>query len=127
MVVRLQMVVDRFDKKLRDTLSNVRSFIYHFSCKSQRTILCHTMLHTKTIVIDGIWSSIGSCNIDDRSFLLNYECNAVVYGRFFGNAMEEMFEEDLVDCEEIALERWRKRSWWKRLRNKLLIPFTKQL
>jgi len=86
-----------------------------------------TMLHTKNIVIDGIWSSIGSCNIDDRSFLLNYECNAVVYGRFFGNAMEEMFEEDLVDCEEIALERWRKRSWWKRLRNKLLIPFTKQL
>ena len=55
-----------------------------------------TMLHTKTIVIDEIWSSIGSCNIDDRSFLLNYECNAVVYGRNFGNAMEEMFEEDLV-------------------------------
>ena len=86
-----------------------------------------TMLHTKTIVIDGIWSSIGSCNIDDRSFLLNYECNAVVYGRDFGNAMEEMFEEDLVDCEEITLERWGKRSWLKRLRNKLLIPFAKQL
>jgi len=86
-----------------------------------------TMLHTKTIVIDGIWSSIGSCNIDDRSFFLSYECNAVVYGRVFGNAMEEMFEEDLIDCEEITLERWRKRSWWKRLRNKLLILFAKQL
>lgn len=86
-----------------------------------------TMIHAKTAVIDGIWSTIGSCNIDNRSFLLNYECNVAVYDKLFGNAMEVIFEEDLADCEEITLEVWKKRSWWKRLRNKLLIPFAKQL
>lgn len=86
-----------------------------------------SMLHAKTMVIDGIWSTIGSCNIDDRSFLLSYECNAIVYDRSFSDAMEKMFAEDLVDCEEITLERWRKRPWWKRLRNKLIVPFARQL
>jgi len=69
----------------------------------------------------------GSCNIDDRSFLLNYECNAVVNGKDFGTAMEEMFEKDLAECEEMTLEQWRKRSRWKRLKNKLVIPLSKPL
>lgn len=86
-----------------------------------------SMLHAKTMVIDGIWSTIGSCNIDDRSFLLNYECNAVVYDRSFGDAMKEMFAGDLGSCREITLERWRERPWWKEVRNKLLIPFAPQL
>jgi cardiolipin synthase len=79
------------------------------------------------MVIDGVWSTIGSCNIDDRSFLLNYECNAIVYDRSFGGGMKKMFADDLLDCEEITLERWRKRPWWKTLKNKLLIPFAPQL
>jgi len=86
-----------------------------------------TMCHTKTIVIDGMWSTLGSCNIDDRSFLLNYECNAVVHGKDFGSAMVEMFEKDLTECEEVTLEKWRKRSWWKKLKNKLVILLSKQL
>jgi cardiolipin synthase len=86
-----------------------------------------TMIHTKTMVIDGIWSALGSSNIDDRSFLLNYECNISVYEKEFGMAMEEMFIQDIADCKEITLENWRKRSWWKRFRIKLLTPFIKQL
>jgi hypothetical protein len=41
--------------------------------------------------------------------------------------MEEMFIQDIADCKEITLENWRKRSWWKRFRIKLLTPFIKQL
>lgn len=86
-----------------------------------------TMLHTKTMVIDGTWSTLGSCNIDDRSFLLNYECNITVYDEELGVAMEEMFLEDLYDCKEITLENWKNRSWWKRFKIKLLTPIIKQL
>ena len=86
-----------------------------------------TMLHGKTMVIDDIWSTLGSSNIDDRSFLLNYECNVNLYDEEFGTAMEEMFTQDLADCREITLENWKKRSWWKRFRIKLLTPFIKQL
>jgi len=86
-----------------------------------------TMIHTKTMVIDGIWSALGSSNIDDRSFLLNYECNVSVYEEEFGMAMEKMFIQDIADCKEIILENWKKRSWWKRFRIKLLTPFIKQL
>jgi cardiolipin synthase len=86
-----------------------------------------SMLHSKTMVIDGVWSTIGSCNIDDRSFLLNYECNAIVYDRSFGEGMEKMFADDLLDCEEITLDRWKERPWWKTVKNKLLIPFAPQL
>ena len=46
----------------------------------------------------------GSCNIDDRSFLLNYECKAVVNGKDFGTTKEEMFEKDLAEWEEMTLE-----------------------
>ncbi len=86
-----------------------------------------SMLHTKAMVIDSIWSSSGSCNIDDRSFILNYECNLNVYNEEFGKSMEKMFIEDLEDCKEITLDNWEKRSWWKRFRIKLLTPIIKQL
>lgn len=86
-----------------------------------------TLLHTKAMVIDGIWSTLGSCNIDDRSFFLSYECNVAIYDEEFGVAMEKMFTEDLADCKEITLERWKKRSFWKRFKIKLLTPIIKQL
>ena len=86
-----------------------------------------SMFHVKTIVIDGIWSTIGSCNIDCRSFLLNYECNVTIYNEEFGTTMDKMFEDDLAECKEITLENWKKRSWWKRLKIKLLTPIIRQL
>ena len=52
------------------------------------------LLHSKTIVIDGVWSTVGSSNMDWRSFLHNKELNLVVLGREFGRQMEAMFELD---------------------------------
>jgi cardiolipin synthase A/B len=68
------------------------------------------MLHAKTAVIDGVWSSVGSTNMDLWSFLRNDEVNAVILGRDFANQMESMFMRDLGDSNEIHLERWEHRS-----------------
>lgn len=67
------------------------------------------VLHAKTAVIDGTWSTVGSANIDRRSFLHNYELNVVVLDPGFGRDMESAFDEDLRDSKEVTLEQWRKR------------------
>ncbi len=74
------------------------------------------VLHAKTAVIDGAWSTIGSSNIDRRSFIHNYELNVVVVDPAFGGAMESAFNEDLRDSKEVTLEGWRHRPWGDRIR-----------
>lgn len=67
------------------------------------------MLHAKTAVIDGVWSTVGSTNMDWRSFLHNDEVNAIVLGREFGAQMEHVFEEDLRGSTPIDPETWAER------------------
>jgi cardiolipin synthase len=67
------------------------------------------ILHAKTAVIDGAWSTIGSANIDYRSFLHNYELNVMVIDPAFGRDMESAFNEDLRDSKEVTLEQWHHR------------------
>jgi cardiolipin synthase len=67
------------------------------------------LLHAKTAVIDGVWSTVGSTNFDWRSFLHNQEVNAVVLGTEFGDRMRKSFAEDVERSEQITLEHWRKR------------------
>ena len=74
------------------------------------------VLHAKTAVIDGAWSTIGSANIDRRSFLHNYELNVVVMDPAFGQAMESAFNEDLRDSKQVTLEQWKHRPWMDRIR-----------
>ncbi|MGH8855900.1 MAG: cardiolipin synthase [Telluria sp.] len=74
------------------------------------------VLHAKTAVIDGIWSTIGSANIDRRSFIHNYELNVVVLDPGFGRDMESAFNEDLRDSKQVTLEQWRDRPWKDRFR-----------
>ncbi len=74
------------------------------------------VLHAKTAVIDGNWSTVGSTNIDTRSFLHNSELNVVVMGDSFGAEMESAFREDLSDSAEITLQAWRARPLAERLR-----------
>jgi cardiolipin synthase len=68
-----------------------------------------TILHAKTVVIDGVWSTVGSSNMDWRSFLLNAELNAVILGESFGNAMEAMFQRDVAESARIDSESWSRR------------------
>lgn len=74
------------------------------------------VLHAKTTVIDGMWSSIGSANIDRRSFIHNYEVNVVVLDPAFGRDMEAAFREDLRHSKEVTLAQWKQRPWMDRLR-----------
>ncbi len=68
------------------------------------------LLHAKTALIDGIWSTVGSTNLDWRSFLHNQEVTAVILGSPFGVKMREAFDRDLAESDLITLEAWRKRS-----------------
>ncbi len=74
----------------------------------------NTMLHAKTAVIDGIWSTVGSSNLDYRSFLHNDEVNAIVLGPRFARLMERQFLEDAAQARAIALEDWRSRPFKQR-------------
>lgn len=69
------------------------------------------LLHSKTAVIDGVWSTVGSTNLDWRSFLDNDEINAVIIGREFSDKMEVMFAKDLESSAAIDLERWKRRPF----------------
>jgi cardiolipin synthase len=68
------------------------------------------LMHSKTALIDGVWSTVGSTNLDWRSFLHNDEVNAVVLGAGFGDTLRAAFERDIANSEEITLEQWRGRS-----------------
>jgi len=68
------------------------------------------LLHAKTAVIDGVWSTVGSSNLDWRSFLHNTEVNAIILGPRFGAQMEEMFVRDLKASKRITQEAWSQRS-----------------
>jgi cardiolipin synthase len=69
------------------------------------------ILHAKTVVIDGVWSTVGSSNMDWRSLLHNAEANVVIVDADFGRHMDEHFERDIAASEEVALEQWKKRGW----------------
>ena len=69
----------------------------------------HIMIHSKTATIDGVWSTVGSANIDRYSLLGNYEINLEVYSRRFAAQMERMFELDKTNARELTLEEWERR------------------
>jgi cardiolipin synthase len=64
------------------------------------------LLHAKTVVIDGVWSTVGSSNLDWRSFLHNEELNAVILGWDFGKQMEAMFDADIGGSVRVDPEVW---------------------
>lgn len=74
------------------------------------------MIHSKIAVIDKVWSTVGSTNLDPWSLLRNYEVNAVILGRTFGGKMEDLFADYLSRSDEIRLNEWKKRSTTERLR-----------
>ena len=70
----------------------------------------YALLHAKTAVIDGALSTVGSSNLDMRSFLHNNEVNAVVVGTAFASRLEQVFQRDQTNSTELDLASWRKRS-----------------
>lgn len=75
-----------------------------------------TMLHAKTLVVDGAWSVVGSANFDNRSFQLNDEAVLAVQDRGFAAALTETFAADLAASGEVTLDGWRRRPVTERAR-----------
>jgi cardiolipin synthase len=69
-----------------------------------------TLLHQKTMVVDGVWSAVGSTNFDDRSFEINDEITLGIHGKAFAKQLEEIFEEDLKVCKEVDAKEWENRG-----------------
>ena len=69
----------------------------------------HIMIHSKTATVDGVWSTVGSANIDRYSMLGNYEINLEVYSERFADQMERMFELDKTNAYELTLTEWERR------------------
>jgi cardiolipin synthase len=74
------------------------------------------MLHAKTGVIDDVWSTVGSTNMDFWSFLKNDEVNAIILSRAFAAEMEKMFDGDLEVSDQVKLEEWKKRPLFPRIK-----------
>lgn len=70
-----------------------------------------TMMHAKTIVVDGMWSSLGSMNFDNRSIAFNNESQILALDSGIGKQMDDIFLDDLKYSDEIKLDTFRKRSW----------------
>lgn len=74
------------------------------------------LLHVKTAIVDGVWSCVGSSNLDWRSALDNDEVNAVILGRDFAQQMQAAYFRDIANSNAIELEEWERRSLLLRLK-----------
>lgn len=85
------------------------------------------LLHAKTMVIDGVWATVGSTNLDRRSFALNEELNLVVYNDAVARRLERIFDRDLESSTRMTYEDWRRRGVVSRLLELLATPLRDQL
>jgi cardiolipin synthase len=86
-----------------------------------------TMMHAKTMVVDGIWTTVGSSNFDDRSFRLNDEVNVNIYDEAIAKEAETMFFEDLTRSREITQGKWLRRGLFAKWKEKVADAFKGQL
>jgi cardiolipin synthase len=71
---------------------------------------CKGMLHAKTMVVDDNFTTIGTCNMDYRSFEVNFEINALIFDKETTTNLSDKFDADIKDCQLVELEKWRERS-----------------
>ncbi|WP_027826406.1 cardiolipin synthase [Ligilactobacillus saerimneri] len=85
----------------------------------------HGFLHAKTVVVDDQVASVGSANLDFRSFKLNFEANAFLYGEQFAHQLKTIFEKDQEQAVLLTPEYFAKQSWWRKFKqefSRLLSP-----
>jgi len=72
--------------------------------------LRNAVLHSKLTTVDGVWSVVGSSNLDRRSVVFNNEIDAIILGRNTASQVEEILRQDMAMSHEITLAEWRQRS-----------------
>jgi cardiolipin synthase len=85
------------------------------------------LLHSKTMVIDGVWTTIGSTNLDNRSFAVNDELNLIAYSSAVGRRMEQIFMNDIALSRPVTFEDWKSRGFMAKLLELLALPVRDQL
>jgi cardiolipin synthase len=85
------------------------------------------LLHAKTMVIDGIWSTVGSTNLDYRSLALNEELNVVLYDAGVAQRLQAVFEEDLGESRRVTYADWSRRGLASRILEMLALPLREQM
>jgi cardiolipin synthase len=99
---------------------NTRSYISELLEAGVRIYLYRKgFIHSKYLLVDNIFSSVGSPNVDVRSFDLDFEITALIYDEDFALRLGVLFAEDLKNCSEVTLQDWNKRSRRERYRESL--------
>jgi cardiolipin synthase A/B len=80
------------------------------------------LLHSKTVVIDGVWATIGSTNFDNRSFAGNDELNLIVYDRGVARRLQESFLADIEASRQVTYESWKHRGLGSKMLEVLVLP-----
>lgn len=86
-----------------------------------------SVLHSKTAIVDGTWCTVGTYNLDYRSWRFNLEVVAAVEDSAVAGAMERQFQDDLAEAREVSYEAWRRRPWLERVLDRFFYLFRKML
>lgn len=86
-----------------------------------------TLYHCKVMIVDRSFVSIGSANLDNRSFSLNDECNVNVFNEAFADEQRQIMENDLNSCRKVTIDQWRKRPMKEKIREGGALIFQHQL
>jgi cardiolipin synthase len=85
------------------------------------------LLHAKIMIVDGVWATLGSTNLDNRSFALNDELNVALYSRELAGQLEQAFTDDLARSRRVTYEAWKHRGLTTRLLELFSVPLRDQL
>lgn len=86
-----------------------------------------TLNHQKVMIIDGVWSQVGSSNFDDRSLDINDEASVGLIDPAVAAQLKAAFAADLEDCTQVNLETWTHRSFWHKLEDRVSYSINEQL
>jgi cardiolipin synthase len=79
-------------------------------------------VHAKTATIDGIWSTIGTANLDRLSMVGNFEVNVEIYDERLAARMEGIFADDALNCRELTIDQWRRRPMSQKIAEAIVTP-----
>jgi len=85
------------------------------------------LLHAKTMIVDGIWATVGSTNLDHRSFALNEEVNVAIYNVDTAQRLERIFANDLANSRQMSYKEWSRRGLTSRFLELLALPLREQM
>ena len=109
-----------------------KPYVYYVTCsyiedllKNNIKVYAHKgFIHSKTIVVDDTMCSVGTTNVDVRSFQLDYEINAFIYDKEFSQNCSDVFMTDINDCKELTLKEFKKRGFFRKCLETVLRLFS---